>query len=136
MTTVNEYLKNTRDNYNGNFFMTIAFLILPILGYAMIHFQQSYLMFYFSIFFGAGFLLIFLIKPAYKILRRNALWWEMRNLALAPFGIGLLRIYWKPYQRMARKLASDEAIQGCENALESMSYTGGNPNPFKVEKMK
>ncbi len=34
----------------------------------------------------------------------------MSEFRLAPFGIGLLCIYWPPYQRMAGKLLEGEAI--------------------------
>ncbi len=120
MTTVNEYPENTRKNRTDSFIITILFLILPIIGCAIVYFKDNYVLIYISVVFCTGFLLYFIIKPTYKVLAKKADHWEINSLKIAPFGIGLLCIYWPPYQRMARKLASDEAIQECKNAVNDM----------------
>ncbi len=65
-----------------------------------------------------------------KVSNKTATFTHIALIRIVPF-FGWIYKYSSTYQRMERKLISDEAIQRCECALESMSYTGGNPNPFK-----
>ena len=76
------------------------------------------------------FLYWFTIHPTIKVWLGTATGGELEFVIFFPL-LGLLRKQWSPYQRMARKLANEEAIRWCEDALEKMHYTGGNPNPFK-----
>lgn len=132
MNTVNKYLKNTRTDYTNALTMTGLFLFSPVIGYTIMYFQESHFLLYFSPFLCTVILFFFLIRPAYKIIRKNAQWWEMNTIKFAPFGIGLLCIYWPPYQRMARKLVSDEFIQVCENALDNLRRTQSR-SYFEIE---
>ena len=121
MNIVNEYLENRRQDYLFSLAFTALFLFLPYAGYVISYSKESYFLLYCSIFYCAGLLLFLIIKPAYKIHKTKANRYEMYFFKIAPFGIGLLCRYWPPYQRMARRLVNDEAIQCCENALEEMS---------------
>ena len=60
-----------------------------------------------------------LLKPTITILNGNADHFDMSSFVFVPI-IGLLRIYWKPYQRMAQKLMNEDAFKECEKALELM----------------
>jgi len=117
---MNDHMENTRQDYYNNLIITAEFLFLFIIGYTVLYFQENYLLFYISIFFCTGFLLYFLIKPAYKVIKERADIYDMKTFKKAPFGIGLLCIHWPPYQRMARKLKNEEAIRECEDALKMM----------------
>ena len=120
MNIVNEYLENKQQDYLFSLAFTALFLFLPCAGYIMSYYTESNLLLYGSIPYCAGLLLFLTIKPAYKINKAKADRYEMYFFKIAPFGIGLLCRYWPPYQRMARRLVNDEAIQGCENALNIM----------------
>jgi hypothetical protein len=117
-----DYMKNTRAEHSFNFVTTALFLVLFTLAF----FSKDLLIIGVAVILSIIWLFFHLIKPAYKILSENANKQDMRNLILVPMGVGLLRIYWPPYQRMARKLANEEAIRECENALKMME------NDFKA----
>ncbi len=124
--TTNSYGKNNYWYYTINMLITVSFCATMIIAYTKTNpWITTSVIIYIALF--SYFLLI---KPAIKIYGGTADIEDLNAIGVFPI-LGLFRTHCTLYQLMEKKLANGKAIQECENALESMSYTGGNSNDLR-----
>ncbi len=104
--------------------MAIILLTTTIAGYVKIEngVPSSYIVMGGVVFLLFCFTVIFIVYMI-KIKNKTATDMHMGSIRIIPI-FGWIYSHSSLYQRMAKKLVSDEAVQGCKNALENMKHNG------------